>query len=151
MIPDSLLLKLWMAHVTEGRELLTKPCPDEPGTMFVSKSGRPFNACTLVQYWKKVMADTCTMEYFPPGKARNIFCDEFRRVHGHEPDLEEGAAAIMGNSPEQWTASYTPSRKRHLSQAAADVVADAAASESDSSEEAPVYYPSTPSRTLQRR
>lgn len=120
---------------------MTKESTNEPGTMFVSGSGRSFNTSTLVQWWKKVMEDTSTMEYFPPGKARNIFCTEFHRKHGHQPDIEEGCAAVMGNTPEQWGASYLLDKKRRLSQAAANIVAGDAESDSD---EQPMYFPRTP-------
>lgn len=121
-IPDSDLAKLWMTHIISGRSLLTLECPSPPPTMFMSGYKNPFVASTLIHWWKDTMRTTSILNYFPPSKARTIFCDEFRRVHGHNPELEEGAAAIMGNSPEQWTASYTPNRKRRLAQSAVDAV-----------------------------
>ena len=40
------------------------------------------------------------------------------RVTGQRPDTWEGVALVMGNSVAQWKASYNPSRKRRLAQAA---------------------------------
>lgn len=129
IIPDTPLLKLWLAHILEGRNLLTLESSDPARTMFVSEAGNSFSPSTLVHYWDTSMRRTATaygIEYFSPSKARTIFVEEFSRLHGHSPDLLDGAAAIMGNSVEQWHATYNPTRKRRLAQAAAGAVAEGA-------------------------
>ena len=117
-----------MTHVVAGRELLTLESAYPARTMFVTEAkegGNAFSPSTLVHYWSTTMSRTAGdfgLEYFPPSKARTTFVEEFSLEHGHAPDLLEGAAAIMGNSVEQWHATYNPTRKRRLAQAAARAV-----------------------------
>ena len=60
----------------------------------------------------------CTIK-FPPSLARTMFVDEFSAAFGVLPkDWAEGAANIMGNTVEQWKASYAPKRKSRLAQLA---------------------------------
>ena len=116
-IPNGPLLKLLLAHIVEGRALLTLEDPLPARTLFVNDKGNAFTASTLVQYWAKVMKRTAVqhgLEYFCPSKARTVFVEEYTKLHGQSPDLMDGAAAIMGNSVEQWHATYNPSRKRSL-------------------------------------
>jgi hypothetical protein len=134
VIPDSLLLKLWLAHIVEGRELLTLESPFPARTMFVSEGGNSFTPSTLVHYWSTTMRRTAAeheLEYFRPSRARTIFVEEFSKMHGHSPELLDGAAAIMGNSVEQWHATYNPNRKKRLAEAAALAVAEGAEQEEE--------------------
>lgn len=47
---------------------------------------------------------------FPPNAARTIFVEAYTSANGAEPDYWDGAAAVMGNTVRQWSASYRPNR-----------------------------------------
>ena len=121
-VPDGLLKKLLLAHIIGGRQLMTLERAVPSNRLFVNDRGRPFNDSTFDHYWQKAMTTAAPfgLKYFPPSKARTIFVEEYTSVHNEEPDMWDGAAALMGNSVEQWRATYNPSRKRRLAQMAAD-------------------------------
>ena len=127
--PQSDYTFCWLVWARLGNPLMTA----QKGTgklgsnkrMFVTNTGLGFNDVTFCQYWKEAMSDTRALEdfgqiYFPPSKARTSFVEAFTEVGGGaEMDLDaderEGAAAIMGNTEEQWRANYNPSfRQRQV-------------------------------------
>lgn len=129
-IPDGLLLKLWLAHVTEGRRLLALSLPDDDAhsKMFMSRASLPFSSSTLVQWWSVTIKNTANMhelEYFRPSLGRKSFTDDYFEKHGHSSDLLYGASAIMGNSEEQLRVTYAPTRKSKAAQRAATATANA--------------------------
>lgn len=124
IIPDGLLLKLWLAHVTEGRNRLVYSLPDDEqhSKMFMSGATLPFSSSTLTQWWKVTMNNTANiheLEYFRPSLGRKSFSEDYFEKHGHSSDLMYGASAIMGNSEEQLRVTYTPTRKSKAAQKAA--------------------------------
>ena len=123
-LPASDLAKLLLAHIKAGRRILTLEDPSPSHRLFVNDQGKPFNDSTFVQYWGKSMvtARPYGLKYYPPSRARTIFVEEYTAVHQHEPDMWDGAAAVMGNSVEQWRQTYNPSRKRRLAQMAVDAI-----------------------------
>ena len=121
-LPPSDLSKLLLAHISAGRRLLTLEQPYPSNRLFVNDQGKPFTDVTFVHYWGKCMltARAFDIQYYPPSRARTIFVEEWTAVHQEEPDMWDGAAAVMGNSVEQWRQTYNPSRKRRLAQLAVD-------------------------------
>jgi hypothetical protein len=118
-LPRNDLNALLFIHTKAGRDILTLAThDDEPETrLFVSDAGMAFTDATFTQYWGKVMrqgALTHALPYFAPSKARTIFVEAYMGATATDPEVWEGAAAIMGNSPRQWRDSYTPNRKRRL-------------------------------------
>ena len=111
-LPRGPLSKLVMAHVKEGHKLLTLEREDTMLRLFVTKQGKEFNDATFCQFWETLMSSTASgMQYFPPSLARTAFVEDYTSEFGVEPDMWDGAAVIMGNSTEQWRASYNPSRR----------------------------------------
>lgn len=118
-IPEGSLTKLLLAHIFQGQHLLTHHLPEPEHHMFVRKSGSPFTDAVFTQYWGKLMGYANRkhqLAYFPPSLARTIFVEDYTSVYGSCPDVLQGAAAIMGNTVEQWGKSYNPSKKRRLAQ-----------------------------------
>jgi hypothetical protein len=118
-LPRNELTTLLLIHINAGRDILTLTSPDdEPETrLFVSDAGMAFTDATFTQYWAKLMrwgTLTHALPYFAPSKARTIFVEAYMSSTATDPEVWEGAAAIMGNSPRQWRDSYTPNRKRRL-------------------------------------
>jgi hypothetical protein len=114
-VPDGALVKLLLAHVREGHKLLTHHLPEQQHNLFVTGPGKSFNNVTFTQYWGKLMRaarNRYSLQYFPPSLARTIFIENYVACNGREPELLDGAAAIMGNTAAQWQKSYNPSRKR---------------------------------------
>lgn len=120
-LPDDIVSHLLLSHLSDGLPVLTGDLPDDHTRVFVTGSGRPFSCVTFSQYWSKLMRgaeQVYGINPFPPSLARKIFIDNYTAKHGVEPDLLEGAAVVMGNTPQQWIKSYNPSRKRRLVEAA---------------------------------
>ena len=120
-LPPGDLTSLLLIHIKAGRAVLTLEQADDDDSaedrLFVSRAGIAFSNATFTQYWGKVMGralQTHGITYFPPSKARTIFVEAYLQAHAADPELWEGAAAIMGNTPRQWRDSYTPNRKRRL-------------------------------------
>lgn len=114
-IPHGDLLKLLLTHITVGHEVMSKGKVIK--RMFFSCSELPFSNATFIHYWEKLMswdARDFGLQYFPPSAARKIFIEDYTALHGAEPDMLDGAAAVMGNTVKQWKASYWPSRRRRL-------------------------------------
>lgn len=119
--PSDIVSHLLLTHLSDGLQVLTNSLPDEHTRVFVTGSGRAFSCVTFSQYWAKLMRvaeQLYGINPFPPSLARKIFIDNYTAKHGIEPDLLEGAAVVMGNTPQQWIKSYNPSRKRRLVDAA---------------------------------
>ena len=116
-VPAGPLSRLLLAHVRYGHLLLTQENPDAAsGRLFVLDSGKAFDDSTFVQYWSKAMRQTAgkfNLPYFPPSKARTMFVEAYTEQNGGmEPSFWDGASAIMGNTPQQWNASYRPSKRQ---------------------------------------
>jgi hypothetical protein len=118
-IPPGLLTDVLLAHIQHGQPFLTELLPKKNIMMFNSNAGNPFNDQTFNHYWEGLMGRS-GQQYFPPSLARTVFVDRYTGANGMDPELFEGAAACMGNTPKQWRASYAPNLKRHKAQASAD-------------------------------
>ena len=113
--PSGPLTKLLLTHIKQGHEIITQAKGDKMVRLFVTSKGNAFkDPSNFTQYWENLMrqVDTKGQAYFPPSLARTMFVEEYTGAHGAEPDYWDGCAAIMGNTPSQWRASYNPSRKR---------------------------------------
>lgn len=121
-IPPGNLQKLWIAHIRGGRKLLTLEKPWSSTKMLVSDEGNSFSNASFCHYWDKAMRTAVPygIKYLPASRMRTVFVEEFTAVHHSEPDMWDGAAAVMGNSVEQWRRTYNPSLKRRLAQMAVD-------------------------------
>ena len=120
------LHQLLLVYIRYGYGLLTHT---DHGYLFVNRAGKPMDNATFCAYWIKLLKAARSspqhraVEVFPPSRARKMFVTDFQRRFGHEPDLLEGASAIMGNTPDQWNRSYNPARRRDLARAAVSVMA----------------------------
>ena len=76
VIPGGDLLKLLLAHVKGGRELLTLEQDEPPLQLFVTDGGNSFSNSTFTQYWQKSMktANAYDIKYFPPCKGKIVLC-----------------------------------------------------------------------------
>jgi len=114
--PSGPLTKLLLVHIKQGHEILTQTKGDSKMVrLFVSSRGSAFkDPSNFTQYWEILMrqVDTMGQAYFAPSLARTMFVEDYTGAHGAEPEFWDGCAAIMGNTPAQWGASYNPSRKR---------------------------------------
>jgi hypothetical protein len=112
-------MRLLLVHIEEGREMFNNG-DDESPQLFVTNVGNTFNDSTFVHYWSSLMrtASAFQIQRFPPSVGRTIFIEDYSSCQ--HPDKWEGAALIMGNTPNQWRASYMPSKKQRLVQAAVD-------------------------------
>lgn len=115
-VPDGSLHRLLLAHITEGHKILTLEQPDDMPMprLFITSARRAFSNVTFVHYWKTAMrtAEPYNLPYFCPSQARTMFVEDYTSANGVEPEMWDGAAAVMGTTVEQWKASYNPSRKR---------------------------------------
>lgn len=117
-VPKSDLSTLLVEHTREGYPLLTKDQPSlADGRLFVTSIGQSFSNATFVQFWTRVFRNTgakfFNLTYFPPSKARNMFVEAYTDSNGGAPpEFWDGAAAVMGNTPRQWTASYNASKRQ---------------------------------------
>lgn len=112
VFPRGPLLKLFLAHIYQGHQLLTLHLGERMIRMFTTRTGKEFNSVTFVHFWKSLMdtTDTKGVPYFAPSGARTTFIEDYTSTHGVEPAMWDGASFIMGNSPRQWNASYRPTR-----------------------------------------
>lgn len=130
-IPHGDFFKLLMAHIMFGHDVISMGMPIEE--LFFSCGMMRFSNATFTQYWEKLMGwdgSTFGLSYFPPSFARKIFIEDYMATHGAEPDMLDGAAAVMGNTVKQWKASYMPQRRKRLASMAvvarhAEIVAHA--------------------------
>lgn len=120
-VPDGLLNKLLFIHARDGHALLTQGDGGQAsqGRFFVNPArGQRFDDSGFSNWWKNMMerggaVKTYGVSFFPPSRARNIFVISYRKHNEGEPsDVFEGAAAIMGNSPKQWDASYDMKKRQ---------------------------------------
>ena len=121
-LPSGPLVKLLLAHITEGHTLLTQAHGGHVYQLFTTSVGNPFTDVTFCQYWKTLMnkVDTKGQKYFKPTLARTMFINEFTAVHGSKPELFDGCAEAMGNSVKTWTKNYWTTRKDKQAAAAID-------------------------------
>jgi hypothetical protein len=117
--PPGLLTDVLLAHIHHGQAILTQILPKKNIMMFSSNAGNPFSDQTFNHYWEGLMART-NQRYFPPSLARTVFVERYIGAHGMDPELWEGAATCMGNTPKQWRASYAPNMKQRNAQASVD-------------------------------
>ncbi len=122
VFPRGPLLKLFLAHIYQGHDLITRHRGSKMIRMFTTKTGNEFNNVTFVHFWKTLMETTDTMgvNYFAPSGARTAFIEDYTSKHGVEPAMWDGASHIMGNCPRQWGASYRPTRVAKEAQRAVD-------------------------------
>jgi hypothetical protein len=115
-----------LVHVRAGRQLLTQESGDEGRSLLrlfvTTHAGRAFDDVTFNQFWHKAMRDTEAAVFgvgpFPPSQGRSSFVEAYTDLGGGaEPEFWEGAAAIMGNTTDQWRASYNPSHKQRAADA----------------------------------
>lgn len=121
--PAGPLTDLLLFHIKEGHRALTGPFGGRKPLMFNSSAGNEFSCVTFCQYWQKAMRDMDTMgqEYFCPSLARTMWVEDYTGENGVDPEMWDGAAAVMGNSVRVWVEAYNPSRKRRAAQKAVNV------------------------------
>lgn len=114
--PRGDLSKLLLAHIKEGHGILSLEHEDVTCMFFNPISKMSFSDSTFTQYWEKLLRQPTStgflLPYFPPKDCRQIFVDDYMLMYGREPEMLDGAAAVMGNSVRQWRDSYNPSRRR---------------------------------------
>jgi hypothetical protein len=120
IFPRGPLTKLFLAHVLEGQHILTLERAEPMSRLFVTRLGKEYSDATFSQHWKYLLEGTSTLKYFPPSSARTVFVEDYTSKFGVEPEMWDGAAAIMGNTVRQWGASYNPSRRQRIAQRAVD-------------------------------
>ena len=117
-LPEGAFLRLMLVHIQQGRDMITswQKTPE----LFVSNLGRVFSDSTFVHYWTSLMRTAAAFKIprFPPSDGRTIFVEDF--TSSQHPNKWEGAALIMGNTTQQWRASYMPSKKQRLVAAAVE-------------------------------
>jgi hypothetical protein len=118
-LPSGTLSTLMQFWITEGWDSLSRRAPGgrRSGNLFTSSLTNAFTDSTFTQYWKKVMS-SAGAAYFPPNLARTSFVESYVSVM--DQGLWQGAAQVMGNTPRQWGASYTPSSRNRTMQMAVD-------------------------------
>ena len=118
--PPGPITKLFLAHINEAHKVLTIPQggSDQMVRLFARSTGRAFDNSSFDQYWAKLMRDVDTLgqAYFRPSDSRTQYIEYVTGATGLAPEFWDGIANIMGNSKQQWFASYAPSRKRRQAQ-----------------------------------
>lgn len=111
VLPHCGLSMLLVAHIAQGQELLVANrgpvSPEVPTNLFVSRYGNGFSDQTFSQWWSGLLART-GMPHFPAVMARTSFVMDYTGKYGVDPNMWDGAAAIMGNSVATMKACYNP-------------------------------------------
>ena len=127
ILPDGDLTKLFLLHIKQGHALLVLEQPYKTRTLIVGKRGADIshNNSLFTHLWNDIMhkcpiRKAYKLETFPPNDARTMFVETYTSDTGNAPEFWDGAAVVMGNSVQQWGASYNPSKRSRLAQQAVD-------------------------------
>jgi hypothetical protein len=122
VLPAGILTELLRVHIAVGHQMLTQETGVTTKRLFVSRKGQEFNNSTFTQFWGTIVKASHVpgLQYFPPSAARNAFVVEYMGSNGMEPDMWDGAAAVMGNSRRQWETTYNAGVRLQRMQAAVD-------------------------------
>jgi hypothetical protein len=126
ILPDGDLTKLFLLHIKQGHALLVLEQPYKTRTLIVGKRGADIshNNSLFTHLWNDIMhkcpiRKAYKLETFPPNDARTMFVETYTSDTGNAPEFWDGAA-VVGNSVQQWGASYNPSKRSRLAQQAVD-------------------------------
>ena len=92
----------------------------EIGTFFITKQGKVFSESRWSQVWGKVFEREVDGSHSSPPKMRKVFVGGVREGQGVGTPNEGGAAAVMGNSVEQWNTTYDITWRDMMAQQAVD-------------------------------